>query len=325
MKTIKLLFGLLIVGITLTSCIIETDNYYDNPISIEEVITNYDIWYVDYNSTTGVGDVPFLSKAFTITFSNGRMFANNNIVGIGYTGNGYGIQIGTYSTSGGMLQVQHSLDGYYEFEVIVDSSQSIRLYDSYNRVTYYLEGYHSATFNYDQIFYDNLEYFLQEYDEWRKTYTSIEGELNAFDNENFLAFTPENIRTFYSSIDDITIPISDRYWDFTGDYVVANINGYDDIKDLTLYYENGDTEAFELSVIDDAAISLYHYASGTIYEFDGTGYIQYRIVGKDAKTSTEQGGKRFKVQRKTIERKQRSTSKKAEHIKDIKIKAPARK
>lgn len=323
MKTTKLLFGLLFLAFTFTSCFIETDNYYDDGISLEEAITHYDIWYVDFNRTTGYGDVPFVSKAFTLSFINGRVYANNNIVGIGFSGNGYGIQIGSYNTNRGLLEVNHSYDGYYEFEVIFDTSQSIRLYDSYNQVTYYLEGYHSATFDFDQVFYDNLEYFLQEYNEWEKTYTSLEGELNVFDNENYLAFTPESITTFYSSIDEFGTPVSERYWDFTGDYEVANINGYNDIKDLTLYYDNGDTEAFELSVIDDTAISLYHYASGTTYEFDGRGYIQYRTAA--SKTSSDEARKRFKVQRKTIERKQRSTSKKAEHTKNTKTKAPARK
>lgn len=324
MKTLKLLFGLLIIGFTFTSCYIETDNYYnDNGVSLETVITNYDLWYVDYNRTTGYGDVPFVSKAFTLSFINGRVYANNNIVGIGFSGDGYGIQIGTYNTYSGLLEVNHMYDGLYEFEVFADSPQSIRIRDNYHNVTYYLEGYHSATFDYDQVFYDNLEYFLQEYDMWEKTFTSLEGELNAFDNENYLAFTPESITTFYSSLDAPNTALNDILWDFTGSYEVSNIYGYESIKDLTLYYDNGDTEEFELSVIDDGAISLYHYASGTTYEFDGFGYIQYRTAAN--KTSVDQGRKRFKVQRKTIERKAHATNKKSEHTKDNKTKAPARK
>ncbi len=59
MRTLKLLFGLGLIAISLQSCIIETGNYY-NGQSLEEVVTNYDLWYVDYNRTTGYGDVPFL-------------------------------------------------------------------------------------------------------------------------------------------------------------------------------------------------------------------------------------------------------------------------
>jgi len=321
MRTLKLLFGLAFIGITLNSCIIETDNYY-NGVSLEEVVTNYDIWYVDYNRTTGYGDVPFLSKAFTISFINGRVYANNNIVGIGFTGDGYGIQIGTYNTYNGILEIHHSLDGYYEFDVIADSPQSIRLRDNYNNVTYYLEGYYSRTFDYDQVFYDNIEYFLQEYDVWAKTYTSLEGELNAFDNENFLSFTPENIRTFYSSIDEVGTPISSLLWDYEGSYEVYDVNGYDNLKILTLHYDTGDTEEFELSVIDDSSIELYHNASGTTYEFDGYGFIQYR---KEGVSSIEQGRKRFKVDRKSVDRKPHGAIKKFEHVKGAVNKVPARK
>ncbi len=295
MKAIRLILGLAVVSVLLTSCYIDTDDYYnDNQISIEEVITNYDIWYVDFNRTTGYGDVPFLSKAFTLTFENGRMYANNNIVGIGFTGNGYGIQTGTYNAYNGLLKIQHSEDGNYNFEVIVDNLNSIRLYNAYEDVTYYLEGYNSNTFDFDQVFYDNIEYFLQEYDVWAKTFTSLEGDLNDFDYENFLAFTPENVTTFYSSQDEVGTPTSQLLWDFVGDYEVFNINGEDSIKELKLYYDQGFIEEFEMLILDDATIELYHYSSGTTYEFEGLGYIQYK--------HQENEKKRFKVDRKSVER-----------------------
>lgn len=303
MKAIKLILGIAVVSILFTSCYIDADDYHnDNHISIEEVITNYDIWYVDFNRTTGYGDVPFLSKAFTLTFQNGRMYANNNIVGIGYTGNGYGIQTGTYNSYNGLLKIQHSLDGNYNFEVIVDNLNSIRLYNSYEDVTYYLEGYNSSTFDFDQVFYDNIEYFLQEYEVWAKTFTSLEGDLNDFDYENFLAFTPENITTFYSSLDEVGTPVNQLLWDFEGDYEVFNINGEDSVKELRLYYDGGFTEEFEMIILDDATIELYHYSSGTTYEFEGIGYIQYKQQEMDANESVE-GRKRFKVNRKSVDKK----------------------
>lgn len=300
MKAIKLFFGLVLVSFLFTSCYIDTDHYHNDEISLQEVITNYDIWYVDFNRTTGYGNVPFLSKAFTLTFQNGRMYANNNIVGIGFTGNGYGIQTGTFDTYNGILHVQHSQDGDFNFEVIVDNLNSIRLYNSYEDVTYYLEGYNSNTFDFDQVFYDNIEYFLQEYEVWAKTYTSVEGDLNDFDYENYLAFTPENITTFYSSVDDVNTPINQLIWDFEGDYEVFNINAYDDIKELKLYYNGGFIEEFEMTILDDATIELYHYDSGTTYEFEGIGYIQYKQqeVGSDENTERE----RFKVARKSVDR-----------------------
>ena len=39
---------------------------------------------------------PFLQRAFTISFDRGTLYANNNIVGIGKTGGGLGIDVGYY-------------------------------------------------------------------------------------------------------------------------------------------------------------------------------------------------------------------------------------
>ena len=69
MKTLKLLFATLIIGISFSSCSViidDNDPYYNE--TLEDVITNYDLWYIDYNKTTGNGDVAFMSKAFTISF-----------------------------------------------------------------------------------------------------------------------------------------------------------------------------------------------------------------------------------------------------------------
>lgn len=303
MKTLKLLFATLIIGVSFSSCsVIIDDNNYDYYDNLEGVITNYDLWYIDYNKTSGTGDVAFLSKAFTISFINGRVFANNNLVGIGTSGSGYGIQIGNYDTYNGFLEVDHILDGYFDFDVIQVSSDRIKLRDNYNNVTYYLEGYQKYNFDYDQIFYDNIEYFLQEYNAWAKTYTSNVGDLNEFDNENYLAFTPENLTTFYSSQDEVGINIANIYWDYVGSYSVFDVQGYDNLKILTLNYDSYGTEEFELSVINDGKISLYHIDSGTTYEFSGRGYIQYlkNSSAKNAKENVSNDGrKRTKVQRET--------------------------
>ena len=47
------------------------------------------------------------------------------------------------------------------------------------------------------------------------------------------------------------------------------------LKTLTLDYDFFDNEHFELNVINDQVIELYHPTSGTFYEFTGSGYIQY--------------------------------------------------
>jgi hypothetical protein len=300
MKTLKLLFATLFIGISFSSCgvIIDdiNDPYYE---TLEDVVTSYDLWYIDYNKTTGSGDVPFLSKAFTVSFINGKIFANNNLVGIGANGDGYGIQIGYYNTFDGFLEIDHNLDGYYDFDVIRISNDKIKLKDNYNNVTYYLEGYQKYNFDYDQIFYDNIEYFLQEYNAWEKTFTSQVGALNEFDNENFLSFTPENLTTFYSSQDEIGTNIANLYWDYVGDYSVANVQGYDNLKILTLDYDSWGNEEFELTVINDREISLYHIDSGTTYEFKGKGYIQYLKTSSAKGSVRNDGRKRTKVDRET--------------------------
>ena len=277
MKTLKLIIGIVFIGILVSSCNVENHVHEEDPISINEVMTRHEIWYVDYNNTTGNGFVPFISKAFTLSFFDGKMYANNNIVGLKFTGDGFGIETGTYaSVPGDLLQINHDIDGVYNFEVIVDSYNHIRLYNAYEDVTYYLDGYSRNDFDYDSVYYDNIEYFLQEYIAWRKIYTSATGDINDFDYENYLAFTPENNTTFYSSQDIEGTLITDLIWDFEGSYKIENIIGHDDMKYLTLYYDGGVVEEFELTVLDDVNIELYHMNSGTIYEFQGNGFIQYK-------------------------------------------------
>jgi hypothetical protein len=57
------------------------------------------------------------------------------------------------------------------------------------------------------------------------------------------------------------------------------------LKTLTLDYDFLDNEYFELSVINDSKIELFHPASETVYEFEGRGYIQY--LKSDDKTKKE--------------------------------------
>jgi len=309
MKSIRLLFSTFILALTISACSSGHDGYVDEPYypTLEEVITEYDLWYVDYNSTTGSGDVPFLSKAFTISFLNGRLYANNNIVGIGFTGDGYGIEIGVYDTYSGLLEVNHDLYGYYSLEVYESSLGFIELHYVNNNksVTYFLEGNQNSSFDFDKVFYDNIEYFLQEYEAWEKTYVSEEGEINEFDNENFLAFTPENLTTFYSSQDEVGTDIDHLLWDYVGSYEVFDVEGYDNLKILTLDYDSYGTEEFELTVINDEQIELYHNASGTTYEFSGREFIQYLKTESKKGSVRNEGRKRTKVFRETKIRKNR--------------------
>lgn len=296
MKSVKLLLILIVTGSFFNSCTLE-DIIYDVPL--EEVVTEYDLWYVDYHRTTGSGDIPFLAKAFTVSFFNGQMYANNNIADIGFTGNGLGIKVGNYDTYNGYLEAFHNQDGRFDFDVIQISGNEIRIDDNYNDVSYYLIGYNRNNFDYDKLFYENIEYFLQEYVAWEKTNTSVTGLNNPFDQENFLQFTPENNTTFYSSKDSFGTDIDVINWSFIGNYQVFDVQDYEDLKILTLNYDNGDNEEFELSVDNDSKISLYHISSETTYKFEGRGFIQYLKGGKSKPSVRNSGRKRTKIIRET--------------------------
>lgn len=279
MKTMKLLTGFALATLLFTSCHVDVidEDYHEVPsVSLNQLLNSYDLWYVDINETVGYGQTPFLQKAFTVTFLNGNVYANNNLVGFGSQGNGLGISIGYYDTYDMILDVHHTVDGFSTFDVYQIDSNTIELYNPNNDTSYFLDGYQRSNFDYDFIFYDNIHYFMQEYEAWEKTYTSMVGALNEFDNENFLQFLAGgNDSTFRSSQDNIGTNVNNVYWDFVGDYGIGDISGEMYLKTLTLDYDYFDNEIFELNVINDGLIELYHSTSGTYYEFEGRGYIQY--------------------------------------------------
>jgi hypothetical protein len=302
MKAIKLLFLTVITGALFSSCSVYVDDVIvDDGFSLNQFMSSYDLWYVDIHRTTGNGEVPFVTRAFTLSFLNGTMYANNNISGIGFTGNGFGIPVGNYNAFGDVLETIHDIDGRHDFIVTQISPNEIRISDTFQNVSYILVGYQRGNFDYDMLFYDNIEYFLQEFEAWEKTGTAG-GNPNLFDDENFLLFTPENTTTFYSSVDDFGTNIGDILWDFTGFYEVFNVQGFNDLKILTLNYDGGDIEEFELSVINDQRVQLYHLSSETTYEFSGRGFIQFRNNEKDESTVRNEGRKRTKIVRKEKER-----------------------
>lgn len=279
MKTMKLLTGFALATLLFTSCHVDVidEDYHEVPsVSLNQLLNSYDLWYVDINETVGYGQTPFLQKAFTVSFLNGNVYANNNLVGFGSQGNGLGISIGYYDTYDMILDLNHTVDGFSTFDVYQIDSNTIELYNPNNDTSYFLDGYQRSNFDYDFVFYDNIHYFMQEYEAWEKTYTSMVGALNEFDNENFLQFLAGgNDSTFRSSQDNIGTNVNNVYWDFVGDYGIGDISGEMYLKTLTLDYDYFDNEIFELNVISDGLIELYHSTSGTYYEFEGRGYIQY--------------------------------------------------
>lgn len=280
MKT-KLLFGFVFLGILSSSCY--TEVLIEDPILIEEPVLNVnqlleanELWYVAINATKGNGEVPFLQRAFTVSFDGGIFYANNNIAGIGKNGNGLGIDVGVYNGINNTVEIDHDIDGLWTLEVFMTNNSTIELYDRRSNTSYYLKGYQRNNFDYDMLFYDNIQYFLQEYDAWEKVYTSQAGALNDFDNENFLQFlSGDNGDFFRSSVDQLGTRVPNLQWDFEGDYQVYDVANDTSLKTLTLGYDFIGNDYFELYVLNDSTIELYHPNSGTTYEFKGLGYIQY--------------------------------------------------
>lgn len=316
MKILKLLSVFAFMATVLTSCyseVIVQDDYihHTNPtpaISINQLLNSYELWYVDINETLGYGESPFLQIAFTVSFRNGTLYANNNLVGIGSQGNGFGVPIGYYNAYDRILDIDHDIDGYDSFDVYQVDYNTIELYNPFNDTSYFLNGFQRSNFDYDYVFYDNLQYFMQEYEAWEKTYTSEYGVLNEFDNENYLQFlSGGSDNTFRSSQDANGLNPEYLYWDFTGNYNVGAISGNMYLKTLTLDYDYFDNEFFELSVINDQRVKLFHAASGTVYEFTGRGYIEFLKEGQTINKSKPAAQKK-RVQRSTKKENPRDNS-----------------
>ncbi|WP_109301953.1 nicotinic acid mononucleotide adenyltransferase [Aquimarina sp. AU474] len=282
MKTLKLLSIIALGSILFTSCVaevvIEEDVFIEEPsISLRTLLSTYEIWYVDIERTTGNGEIPFLQKAFTISFRNGTFFANNNLVGIGDNGGGFGLDVGSYDTFRMEVDIDHDIDGLYELAVNQLSNNEIELYDRITNTSYFLIGHQRSTFDYDRVFYDNIHYFLQEYETWEKVFTSEFGVLNEFDEENYIQFLYYGAGdNFKSSQDRNGLPIDNIFYDYTGHYEVRDIANNFYRKTLTLDYEYLGNEYFELSVINDSKIELFHPTSGTVYEFEGRGHLLFK-------------------------------------------------
>ncbi|HPF10518.1 MAG TPA: nicotinic acid mononucleotide adenyltransferase [Flavobacteriaceae bacterium] len=282
MKATHYLFGSLLV-LTLSSCyqevIIEDPIDPVPAITLGELLASHELWYVDIHQSNASGQIPFMQMAFTLSFRYGTLYANNNLVGIGDQGYGFGIDVGYYDTFADELDISHDIDGYYRFEVRQLNTHEIELYHRPSGLRYVLIGYQRSNFDYNKLFYDNLHYFLQEYVAWEKTYTSTYGEPNPFDYENFLQFLPGGgDGNFQSSQDAVGTNIYELYWDYTGIYQVDDVVGEPYLKYLTLDYDYLGNEYFELSVINDSTVELYHPASGTLYRFRGKGYIPIKNV-----------------------------------------------
>lgn len=223
-----------------------------------------------------------------MSFKNGTFYANNNLVGIGSNGNGFGLDVGYFDTYGMELDITHDIDGLYRLNVTQYGNNEIRVYDELTRTSYYLIGYQRNTFDYDRVFYDNIHYFLHEYETWEKTFTSDFGALNEFDNENFMQFLYYGSGDNFRSSEDVNgTPIDHIFYDYTGHYGVSDIANNFYRKILTLDYDYLGNDFFELTVINDRTIELLHPSSGTLYEFTGRGYIPFKNTKNGKQTQND--------------------------------------
>ncbi|MFK8269417.1 nicotinic acid mononucleotide adenyltransferase [Capnocytophaga cynodegmi] len=266
----RLLFFGFIVVLFLNSCSVR-DEYDNEQLTLYDFLHSYDLWFVNVDATRGSGRIPFLQKAFTITFDRNTLLANNNLVGIGSIGRGYGRVIGNFFTTDMYLTFHHDRDGSYRFKIVQVSPNQIDLYDVDSNSVYRLEGYYKRDFNYDRLFFENMRYFLQEYNFWEKTYTSREGAANPFDNENFIKFYSLNGDYFFETSEhpNHITPL------FRGLYNIENIRNTNNVKILNLNYRN-ETESFEIRILNDSEIELYHINSRTTYRFRGVQNIVYK-------------------------------------------------
>jgi hypothetical protein len=276
MKTPKLFLVFALVASLFTSCYTDDLSINNSEISLNQLLSSQELWYVDINRTLGSGETPFLNIAFTISFRNGVLYANNNLVGFGSQGNGFGIDVGVYDAYNGILDINHDIDGFQSFDVFQIDNNTIELYNPFNDTSYFLNGYQRTNFDYDFVFYDNIHYFLQEYEAWEKTFTSDIGAISEFDQENYLQFLSGANDSEFKSSQDMNISNPNNiYWDYNGIYDVSDVSGNMYLKTLTLDYDFFDNEYFELSVMSDQRIRLFHPSTGTIYEFTGRGYIEF--------------------------------------------------
>jgi hypothetical protein len=283
MKAITTLLGGLVLTLSLNSC--ETDFVIGQPVvepTLNEVLSSSDLWYLDLNSSQGNLEIPFMTRAFTLSFDYGTLYANNNLVGLGRAGSGMGIDVGVYDAYADILTIDHDIDGLHEFRVIVRAHDRLELRDTHTGTRYFLDGYSVNNFDYDKLFYSNIQYFLQEYRAWEKVYTSQEGAINEFDAENYLKFRPgSNADKFESSKDRNGRGINSIFWDYIGEYWVDDAVPGSLNKHLTLDYDFLGNDYFDLYVIDDETIELFHKSSGTIYEFKGRSSIQYKSTAAE--------------------------------------------
>ena len=298
MKRLKFFSSFLFLMIFFNCTVVEyhEEDYYNMPLT--EFLSSNEIWYVEINQTLGYGEIPFLQMAFTISFRNNVLYANNNLVGFGNNGDGFGVPVGNYIAGSNSIQISHVIDGLYDFEVYQTGPNQIELYDPFSETSYFLTGYQRYNFDYDYLFYDNVSYFLEEYHVWEKHSQNNDG-YQPFDDENYINFSSSN-NQFLSSLDYNVFDLNSIYWDYEGSFSISDYSSSMYLKNLQLFYYGYDeTEQFVLEVLSDDTIRLKSVSTNKLYYFKGRGLISYMRPSKESKAPSEQpevvGKKRYQL------------------------------
>lgn len=237
--------------------------------STSQKVFSQDLWILQESNGAVV---PFIDRAFTISMSGGDLYANNNIFRLGAIGDGYGDRIGSVSFYKDLLELNHQQEGLFAFYVDRINVNTIRLTEIDTGVFYVFTGYRLNHFNFDQLFFENLEFLLQEFQAWENTQT-LNGVSNRFDQENYIQFQPNGV--FRTSIDPNGLSIDRVLWKYTGTYQVETIPNNLEQKRLFLSYADGSRESFLIKVNQDYEVSLCHDQSRTDYVFTGRKNIIY--------------------------------------------------
>jgi len=72
------------------------------------------------------------------------------------------------------------------------------------------------------------------------------------------------------------------------------------VKTLTLDYDFLNNDYFELTVINDSTIELFHADSGTIYEFKGRGHLEFLRGTQELKKRKKVALPSMNIERKSI-------------------------
>lgn len=276
----KNLLSLLFSIIILSSCSSDDDNATNQPQSnsIEELLGSYDLWYVEPDQYTS--DFELGQEAITFSFVENQLYANKNL--IGFDPELIGNEESTYTVEQTGNNASITIDDT-SFTVFGVSGNSLKLVNSYdNSTAFYITGYAANDFPLDDIFYERMAHFFNEYKFWQKTATE-----NPDDNEgnfatlNYIEFS--EVRNFRSSEDTEDLTYDQINWQYQGSYRLTTENSEEEpiSNELIFIYHTDENEeeiandTLKVNVLNENRIQLSEPDLNIHYTFEGTTNTPY--------------------------------------------------